>query len=73
MVEWDLPNDRPVARTPMPSVRTLIAAATKLAGVLSLAIEVFVRSLKRFLQAWHKYRCCMLWSCILTLPFFTVF
>ena len=56
-VEWDFPNERPVARTPKPSVRTLMAAEIKLTGVLSLAIGVLVRSLKRFLQAWPKYRC----------------
>jgi hypothetical protein len=48
MVAWDFPKERPVARTPKPSVRTLIAAEIKLTGVLSLAIGVLVRSLKRF-------------------------
>jgi hypothetical protein len=47
IVAWDFPKDRPVARTPNPSMRTLIAAQTTIAGVLSLAIGVLVRSLNR--------------------------
>lgn len=54
IVAWDLPNDRPVARTPKPSPLTLIAADTVSTGVLSLAIGVLVRSLKRLLQLRHR-------------------
>jgi len=43
IVECDLPKQRPVARTPNPCVRTLIAAETTTEAVLSLAIGVFVR------------------------------
>lgn len=73
MVECDFPNERPVARTPNPSVRTLTAAATTIVGVRNLAIGVLVRSLNRLPQAPHKYLCWMHRSCILTVPFFTVF
>ncbi|MBV9389026.1 MAG: hypothetical protein JOZ78_21630 [Chroococcidiopsidaceae cyanobacterium CP_BM_ER_R8_30] len=38
MVAWDFPNARPVARTPNPSVRTLIVADTTIAGVLNLTM-----------------------------------
>ena len=57
IVEWDFPKERPVARTPHPSVRTLIAAETIVAGVLSLAMGVWVRSLNRLLQVEQRYRC----------------
>ncbi len=43
IVEWDFPQERPAARTPNPSVRTLIAEATFRHQVRSLAIGVPVR------------------------------
>ncbi|MEO1297903.1 MAG: hypothetical protein AAFW75_19400, partial [Cyanobacteria bacterium J06636_16] len=54
MVEWDLPNERPVALTPNPSLRTLRAAATTWDDVLSLAIGVLVRSLNRLSHSRHR-------------------
>ena len=47
IVEWDFPKERPVARTPMPSVRTFIARDNTMDEVRSLAMGVPVRSLQQ--------------------------
>ncbi len=73
IVECDLPKERPVARTPNLWIRTFSAAQTIIVGVRTLAIGVLVRSLNRLPQVGHRYLCWMLWSCILSVPFFTIF
>ena len=54
-MECDLPKERPVARIPIPSVRTFSARDTTMDEVRNLAIGVPVRSLNCLLQALHKY------------------
>lgn len=71
MVECDLPNDRPVARMPNPSVRTFKAAPTITDDVRSLDIGVPLRSLNCRLHALHRYFWTTLPSWRLVVPFFT--
>lgn len=73
MVECDLPNDRPVARMPNPSVRTLKAAPTITDDVRNLDIGVPVRSLNCRLQTLHRDFWTTLSSWRLVVPFFTTF
>lgn len=55
MVECDFPKERPVARKPSPSVRTLMAEDTSVEAVRNRAMGVPVRSLNCLPQALHRY------------------
>ena len=54
MLEPDLPNTRPVALIPSPSLLTFIAIETTSGEVRSLAIGVPLRSLKRRPQSLQR-------------------